>query len=124
MKTIEKNEIYEHLSQFLRSKGIDMKEGTYTRRIQKGCSLLTDAANLTQQGMTRAKTEIDKRLEQMRQVIHEKTGPKSPPRAPTAAPPPTQGKPGRAPATAANAPAGTKRSTRRRKTKTSGARRK
>src|SRR5439155_7820015 len=105
MKPIEQNEIYEHLSQFLKGKGIDMKEGTYTRRIQKGCSLLTDAVNLTQQGMTRAKTEIDKRLEQMRQVIHKKTAPKSPP-------PPTQGKPGRAPATAANAPAGTKRSTR------------
>lgn len=79
MKPIEQNEMYEHLSQFLRSRGIDMKEGTYTRRIQKGCSLLTDAVNLTQQGMSRAKTEIDKRLEQMRQVIHEKTAPKPPP---------------------------------------------
>ena len=116
MKPIEQNEMYEHLSQFLKGKGIDMKEGTYTRRIQKGCSLLTDAANLTQQGMKRAKTEIDKRLEQMRQVIHEKTAPK--------APPPTQGKPGRAPATAANAQAGTKRSTRRRKTRTRGGRKK
>ena len=124
MKPIEQNEIYEHLSQFLKGKGIDMKEGTYTRRIQKGCSLLTDAVNLTQQGMTRAKTELDKRLEQMRQVIHEKTAPKSPPRAPKAPPPPTQGKPGRAPATAANVPAGTKRSTRRRKTRTRGGRKK
>jgi hypothetical protein len=124
MKPIEQNEMYEHLSQFLRNKGIDMKEGAYTRRIQKGCSLLTDAVNLTQQGMTRAKTEIDKRLEQMRQVIHEKTAPKSPPRAPTNAPPPTQGKPGRTPAAAANAPAGTKRSARRRKTGTRGGRKK
>jgi len=79
MKPIEQNEMYEHLSQFLRSRGIDMKEGSYSRRIQKGCSLLTDAVNLTQQGMKRAKTEIDKRLEQMRQVIHEKTAPKQPP---------------------------------------------
>ena len=79
MKPIQQNEMYEQLSQFLRSRGIDMKEGTYTRRIQKGCSLLTDAVNLTQQGMARAKTEIDKRLEQMRQVIHEKTAPKPPP---------------------------------------------
>jgi len=115
MKPIEQNEIYDHLSQFLKGKGIDMQQGTYTRRLQKGCSLLTDAVNLTQQGMARAKTEIDKRLEQMRQVIHEKTAPK---------PPPTRGNPGRAPATAANAPAGTKTSTRRRKARTRGGRKK
>ena len=113
MKPIEQNEIYDHLSQFLKGKGIDMQEGTYTRRLQKGCSLLTDAVNLTQQGMARAKTEIDKRLEQMRQVIHEKTAPK---------PPPTRGNPGRAPATAAKAPAGTKRGTPRRKARTRGGR--
>ena len=99
MKPIEKNEIYEHMSQFLRSKGIDMKEGTSTQRIQKGCSLLTDAVNLTQQGMEKAKAEIDKRLEQMRQVIHEKTAPK---------PPPVQTKPGPTPENAAKASAGKK----------------
>ena len=109
MKPIEQNEMYEHLSQFLKGKGIDMKEGTYTRRIQKGCSLLTDAVNLTQQGMARAKTEIDKRLEQMRQVIHEKTAPK---------PPPTKRKKGPAPASAANAQAGAKQNSRNRKSGT------
>ena len=115
MKPIEQNEMYEHLSQFLKSKGIDMKEGTYTRRIQKGCSLLTDAVNLTQQGMTRAKTEIDKRLEQMRQVIHEKTAPKQPQR---------HGKAGPAPASASKPQEGTKRSGRRRKAGTKGGRKK
>jgi hypothetical protein len=115
MKPIEKNEIYEHMSQFLRSKGIDMKEGTYTRRIQKGCSLLTDAVNLTQQGMEKAKTEIDKRLEQMRQVIHEKTAPK---------PPPVQPKPGPAPANAPKAQSGTKQKSSKRKNRTISKRRK
>src|SRR6266404_3306244 len=79
MKTIEQNEIYEHLSQFLKSRGVEMKDGSYARRIQKGCGLLTDAVNLTQKGMGKAKTEIDKRLDQLRQVIHERTAPKPAP---------------------------------------------
>jgi hypothetical protein len=107
MKPIEPNEMYEHLSQFLRSKGIDMKEGTYTRRIQKGCSLLTDAVNATQQGMKRAKTEIDKRLEQMRQVIHEKTAPK---------PTPKQSKPDPSPASNTKTQAQARRGSRKRNT--------
>src|SRR6266699_2140214 len=77
MKQIEKDEIYEHLSQFLKSRGIEMKDGGYAQQIQKGCSFLTDAVNLTQQGFERAKTEMDKRLDQMRQVIHERTAPKT-----------------------------------------------
>lgn len=85
MKTIEKDELYNHLSQFLKNRGIEMKDGSYSQRIQQGCSLLTEAVNLTQQGMQKAKGQIDKRLDQMRQVIHEKTAPK-----PAAtAPPPT-----------------------------------
>ncbi len=111
MKRIEQNEIYEHLSQFLKNRGVDMKEGSYTRRIQKGCSLLTDAVNLTQQGMEKAKTEIDKRLEQMRQVIHEKTAPK----ASAGQPPPAQNKTAPIPTTTPNAQAGKKQSGKRSK---------
>ncbi len=80
MKSIRKDELYEHLSQFLKAKGIEMKEGSYPAAIQKGCSFLADAINLSQQGITKAKVEIDKNLERMRQVIHEKTAPKPPPR--------------------------------------------
>jgi hypothetical protein len=75
MKPIQKDELYEHLSQFLKAKGIEMKDGSYPRGIQAGCSLLADAINLSQKGITRAKVEIDKNLERMRQVIHEKTAP-------------------------------------------------
>ena len=75
MKPIQKDEIYEHLSQFLKAKGVEMKDGSYPREIQAGCSLLADAINLSQKGITRAKVEIDKNLERMRQVIHEKTAP-------------------------------------------------
>jgi len=84
MKPIEKDELFQHLSQFLKSKGIEMKDGSYSGRIQKGCGLLSDVVNLTQKGMEKAKSEIDKRLDQMRQVIHEKTAPQ---RRPTAASP-------------------------------------
>jgi len=76
MKPIEKDELYEHVSQFLKAKGIEMKDGSYPRGIQKGCSILADAINLSQKGITRAKVQIDKNLDRMRQVIHEKTAPK------------------------------------------------
>ena len=77
MKPIEKSELYQHVNQFLKSKGVEMKEGPYAKHLEKSCGLLTDAINLTQKGMERAKNEIDKRLDQMRQVIHEKTAPKA-----------------------------------------------
>ena len=75
MKPIQKAELYEHLSQFLKAKGIEMKDGSYPTAIQKGCSFLADAINLSQKGIARAKGEIDRNLERMRQVIHEKTAP-------------------------------------------------
>jgi hypothetical protein len=88
MKPIEKSELYQHVNEFLKTKGVEIKDGTYARHLEKSCGLLTDAINLTQKGMERAKSEIDKRLEQMRQVIHEKTAPKTsaqPPPRPRAA---------------------------------------
>jgi hypothetical protein len=81
MKPIEKDELYAHVCQFLKAKGVEMKDGSYPRGIQAGCSLLTDAINLSQKGIKRAKVEIDKNVERMRQVIHEKTAPKAPPKA-------------------------------------------
>jgi len=91
MKPINKDELYEHLSGFLKAKGIEMKEGSYTQRLQKGCNLLADAVNLGQKGLQKAKSEIDRKLDQMRQVIHEKTAPKTPsPAAGRENRPPTQ----------------------------------
>ena len=77
MKPIQKDELYEHLSQFLKAKGVEMKDGSYPKAVQKGCSILADAINLSQKGITQAKVQIDKNLDRMRQVIHEKTAPKS-----------------------------------------------
>ena len=77
MKPIQRDELYEHVSQFLKAKGIEMKDGSYPRGIQKGCSILADAINLSQKGISQAKAEIDKNLDRMRQVIHEKTAPRT-----------------------------------------------
>ncbi len=88
MKRINHNELYQHLSGFLKTKGVEFKEGSYPHGVRKGCQLLADAINLSQQGLEKAKTEIDKKLDQMRQVIHEKTAPKPPPASPPRQNPP------------------------------------
>jgi hypothetical protein len=85
MKPINKDELYEHLSGFLRARGVELKPGSYTQGIQKGCGLLTDTINLSQRGIQKARVQLDKKLDQMRQVIHEKTAPKQPGAAPRAA---------------------------------------
>jgi hypothetical protein len=76
MKPIQKDELYEHLSKFLKAKGVEMKDGSYPKAVQKGCSILADAINLSQKGISQAKERIDRNLDRMRQVIHEKTAPK------------------------------------------------
>jgi hypothetical protein len=73
MKTLQKDELFQNLQNFLKNKGVELKDGSYAQKIQKSCALLSDAINTSQQGLTRAKTEIDKKLDQLRQVIHEKT---------------------------------------------------
>jgi hypothetical protein len=92
MKTINKNELFEHLSGFLKSKGIELKEGTYSKRIQQGCNLLADTVNATQKTVKRAKVVADENLDRLRQSIHEATAPKP------AAPPPAPESPASAPA--------------------------
>src|SRR6266516_7882954 len=78
MKKIEKDELYENLRGFLKSKGIALDEGAYTQRIHQGCNLLADAINATQTTVARAKAEVDRKLDQLRQSIHEATAPKLP----------------------------------------------
>src|SRR6478609_4244968 len=91
MKTIEKDELYENLSQFLKGKGIELKEGHYTKGIHAGCSLLADAINLSQAGLDRARTEVERQFDQIRQVIHEKTAPKAKSTSTAGNPPPQPG---------------------------------
>ncbi len=93
MKRIDKKELYQHLSGFLKAKGIELTEGSYAVGIKKSCSFLADAINLSQQGLERAKTEVDKNVDKLRQVIHEKTAPRpgaGKPSGPAPAPPPVE----------------------------------
>jgi hypothetical protein len=101
MKTLDKDELYQNLQGFLKTKGIELKEGSYAQGIQKSCTLLAEAINASQKGLSKAKVGIDKKLDQMRQVIHEKTAPPgssaAPPKAETPSPnqgsaPKTEGK--------------------------------
>jgi hypothetical protein len=86
MKTIHQDELYQNLSEFLKSKGVEMKEGSYTLRIRQGCGLLTEVINMTQQTVRRAKVEVNRNLDQLRQTIHEATAPDAPSPAPAAPP--------------------------------------
>ena len=78
MKKIQRDELYEHLRGFLKSKGIALDSGTYAERIHQGCNLLAEAINATQQTVARARAEADKKLDELRQTIHEATAPKPP----------------------------------------------
>src|SRR6266487_2872507 len=93
MKTIKKDELFESLGDFLKLKGVELKDGAYAKRIRQGCNLLTDAINATQKTVKHAKVEVDKKLDQLRQSIHEATAPK-PPSAAAPKPPPASTKQG------------------------------
>jgi hypothetical protein len=119
MKPIQKDELYENLSNFLKSKGVELTEGSYTKGVHAGCSLLADAINMSQAGLERARLEVEKKLEQVRQVIHQKSAPKAQPAPPTQNAAPTATEPVVRPRPKSRAQAG-KRSARkaaRRKTK-------
>ena len=87
MKTIKQDELFESLGDFLKGKGVELKDGSYSQRIRQGCNLLSEAINATQKTVKHAKVEVDKKLEQLRQSIHEATAPKPPPSPPAARPP-------------------------------------
>jgi hypothetical protein len=75
MKRIKKDEIFKNVTKFLKGRGVELTEGAYSARIQKGCSALTDIVNLSRDGLQRATTEIDKQLDHLRQAVHEATAP-------------------------------------------------
>ncbi|MCB1127733.1 MAG: hypothetical protein KDM81_14665 [Verrucomicrobiae bacterium] len=73
MKTIDKDELFNHLGDFLKGKGIVLSDGSYSKRIRQGCNLLSDAINATQKTVTRARTEVDKKLSKLRESLHRAT---------------------------------------------------
>jgi len=77
MSDIKKEEMFGNLKNFLKSKGIEIQEGSYANGIRKGCDILTDTVNMSQRAFDRAKVAVDKGLDQVRQTVHEKTAPKA-----------------------------------------------
>jgi hypothetical protein len=77
MSDIKKEEMFGNLKGFLKSKGIDIQEGSYANGIRKGCDILTDTVNMSQRALERAKVAVDKGLDQARQTVHEYTAPKT-----------------------------------------------
>ena len=92
MQPIKKNELFHHLGEFLKSKGIKLANGSFTAPIEEGCNLLSDAINATHKTVEHTKTPVDEALDQLRQSIHERTAPK-----PTAAPTPESSASGKPP---------------------------
>lgn len=85
MRSLEKDELYQNLSGFLKGKGIELKEGSYAQRIQSGCNLVSGAINFSRKGYECAKEQVGTKLDHVRQVIHEKTAPRPAPAKPAAA---------------------------------------
>jgi hypothetical protein len=81
MKTIEKDELFQSLSEFLKAKGIELKEGVYAQRIRQACNLLGDAVNATQKTAMKAKDELDRNLARLRESLREKKAPRPSPNA-------------------------------------------
>lgn len=79
MKTIKQDELFSNLGDFLKSKGIELKEGSYTARIKQGCNLLADAINAAQKTVSKTKVKVGRALDEVRQAIHESTAPPPPP---------------------------------------------
>ena len=89
MKKIDKSELYEHLRSFLKSKGVALEDGSYAKRLEQGCDLLTDAINTTQTGVERAREKVGGAVENLRETIHKATAPRADDsRAPRPEPPP------------------------------------
>jgi hypothetical protein len=78
MRTIKQDELFQSLNDFLKTKGIELKDGAYAQRIRRACNLLGDTINTTQKTARKAKDEVDKKLDQVRQSIHEATAPRPP----------------------------------------------
>lgn len=81
MQTIKKDELFHSLGDFLKSKGIELSDGSYATRIQKGCNLLSDVINGTQKTVRNTKAQVGQALGQLRETIHKSTAPKPPPAA-------------------------------------------
>jgi hypothetical protein len=79
MSDIKKEEMFGNLKSFLKSKGIEIQEGSYANGIRRGCDILTDTVNMSQRAFDRAKVAVDEGLDKARQTVHEYTAPRTQP---------------------------------------------
>lgn len=77
MSEIKKEEMFGNLKSFLKSKGIEIQEGSYANGIRRGCDILTDTVNMSQRAFDRAKVAVDEGLDKARQTVHDYTAPKT-----------------------------------------------
>ena len=77
MKKLRQNDLFNHIDQFLKDKGIEIREAApLGSRLKTGCQLLTETINHAQGTLGKARDHMDDRLDKMRNIIHEKTAPK------------------------------------------------
>lgn len=77
MKKLGKDDLYQHIDQFLKDKGIDIQDAKpFGRSLQKGCQALTDTINGAQAAMEKARNRMDSGIDKMREIIHKKTAPR------------------------------------------------
>lgn len=77
MKKLGKDDLYQHIDQFLKDKGIDIQDAKpFGRSLQKGCQALTDMINGAQAAAEKARNRMDSGIDKMREIIHKKTAPR------------------------------------------------
>lgn len=77
MKKLGKDDLYQHIDQFLKEKGIDIQDAKpFGRSLQKGCQALTETINNAQTALEKARNRMDSGIDKMRDIIHKKTAPR------------------------------------------------
>ena len=87
MKKLGKDDLYQHIDQFLKEKGIEIQDAKpFGRSLQKGCQALTDTINSAQAALEKARNRMDGGIDKMRDIVHKKTAPRKKAKAPKSTP--------------------------------------
>lgn len=87
MKKLGKDDLYRHIDQFLKEKGIELRDAApLGRGLQKGCQAFTDAINSAQAALEKARNRMDGGIDKMRDIVHKKTAPRKKAKAPKSTP--------------------------------------
>ncbi len=77
MKKLGKDDLYQHVNQFLKEKGIEIQDAApLGKGLQKGCQVLTETINSAQTTLEKASNRMDRGIGKMRDLIHKKTAPR------------------------------------------------